>query len=59
MYAGTYQDAQEDPNIFHGNYLQKHQELSIIGKNKVAELGNAIYREKLESINEDLEITSH
>ena len=46
MYAGAYQyAAKEDPNIFHGNCLEKHPELSMISKNKVAELGNAIYRE--------------
>ena len=31
----------------------------MIGKNKVAELGNVVYRENLKSINEDLEVASH
>ena len=60
MYAGAYRYAvKEDPNIFHGNCLENHPELSMTGKNKVAELGNVVYRENLKSINEDLEVASH
>lgn len=39
MYAGAYWcAAKEDPNIFNFNCLEKHPELSIVGKNKVAAL---------------------
>lgn len=54
MYA-----AKENPNILYGNCLEKHPENSIIGKNKVAALANAVYREKRKTINEDLEIACH
>ena len=60
MYAGAYQyAAKEEPNIFHDNCLENHPELSMTGKNKVAEWGNVFYKEKRKSINEDLEIASH
>ena len=38
--------AKEDPNILLGNCLENHPELSMIGKNKVAVLANAVYRKK-------------
>ena len=52
MYAATCRyTSKEDPNIFHGNCLQKPPQLSIIGKNKVAALENAACREKKRKIN--------
>ena len=58
-YVGAYRCAvKEDPKIFHCNCLEKHPELSMIGKSKNAALANAAYGEKRKSINEDLEIAS-
>ena len=58
--AGAYRySAKEDPNTSPGNCLEKHAELTMIAKNKVAALENTVYRENRNSINEDFELASH